>query len=37
MFDCIVPIGQTCNITFLLKNAKIKNKQLYLNGLLLQI
>lgn len=24
MIDCILPIGQTCNITFLLQNAKIK-------------
>jgi hypothetical protein len=24
MFDCIIPIGQTCNITFLLQNAKLK-------------
>ena len=26
MFDCILPIGQTCNITFLLQNAKIKKE-----------
>ena len=30
----IIPIGDTCNITFLLQNAKNKkNKLLYLNGL----
>ena len=26
MFDCIIPIGQSCNITFLLQNAKIKKQ-----------
>jgi hypothetical protein len=26
MFDCIIPIGETCNITFLLQNAKIKKQ-----------
>lgn len=26
MFDCIIPIGQTCNISFLLQNAKIKKQ-----------
>lgn len=26
MFDCIIPIGQTCNITFLLQNAKLKKQ-----------
>ena len=26
MFDAILPIGQTCNITFLLQNAKIKKQ-----------
>lgn len=26
MFDCILPIGQTCNISFLLQNAKIKKQ-----------
>jgi predicted nucleotide-binding protein (sugar kinase/HSP70/actin superfamily) len=26
MFDCIIPIGATCNITFLLENAGIKKQ-----------
>ena len=26
MFDCIIPIGQTCNITLLLQNAKLKKQ-----------
>lgn len=26
MFDCIIPIGETCNITFLLQNCKLKKQ-----------
>jgi hypothetical protein len=26
MFDCIIPLGEACNITFLLHNAKIKKE-----------
>lgn len=26
MYDCIIPLGQTCNITFLLQNAKLKKQ-----------
>lgn len=26
MFDCIIPIGQSCNITFLLQNTNIKKE-----------
>ena len=26
MFDCIIPFGQTCNISFLLQNCKLKKE-----------
>jgi len=26
MFDCIIPIGESCNITFLLQNSKLKKQ-----------
>jgi hypothetical protein len=26
MFDCIIPIGQTCNITFLMQHKKLKKE-----------
>jgi hypothetical protein len=27
MVDCLIPIGDNCNITFLLQNAKLKTNE----------